>query len=134
MLTVDPASPTPPFEQLRGQLAAMIGDGRLPGGARLPTVRQLAADLGLAANTVARAYRELEQAGLVHTRGRHGTFVVPGRDSGDRRLQQLAEDYATRSRALGVDAATALRQVRAALGLLPVSGDDGPPPHPEPDR
>jgi DNA-binding transcriptional regulator YhcF (GntR family) len=127
MFTVDPASPTPPFDQLRSQIAAMIGDGRLPGGARLPTVRQLAGDLGLAANTVARAYRELEQAGLVHTRGRHGTFVVPGRDRVERRVQQLAEDYAAHTRQLGVDAATALHQVRAALGLLPVTGDDRPP-------
>ncbi|MEK8108118.1 GntR family transcriptional regulator [Micromonospora sp. M12] len=57
-----------PYEQVRGQLAELIGDGRLPVGSRLPTVRQLAADLRLAANTVARAYRELEVAGLLETR------------------------------------------------------------------
>ncbi|HEX8628468.1 MAG TPA: GntR family transcriptional regulator [Catenuloplanes sp.] len=125
MLTVDPASATPPFDQLRTQLAAMIGDGRLPGGARLPTVRQLAGDLGLAANTVARTYRELEQAGLVRTRGRHGTFVSPGQDSTDRQLQQLAETYAARTRQLGVDDRVALHRVSAALGLLPIGEPAG---------
>lgn len=69
LITVDPDSPVPPYEQVRVQLAELIGDGRLPVGSRLPTVRQLAADLRLAANTVARAYRELEGAGLLETRG-----------------------------------------------------------------
>ena len=77
---VDPRSPVPPYEQVRAQLAALIGVGELAAGARLPTVRPLAADLDLAVNTVARAYRELEAAGLVVTRRRAGTsvaFVLP---------------------------------------------------------
>jgi DNA-binding transcriptional regulator YhcF (GntR family) len=127
MLTVDPGSATPPFEQIRGQLAAMIGDGRLPGGTRLPTIRQLAGDLGLAVNTVARAYHELEDVGMVSTRGRHGTFVIPGQDRADRQLQQLAEEYAARTRRLGVDDRTALNQVSAALGLLPIGEPVGEP-------
>ncbi|MBA2497097.1 MAG: GntR family transcriptional regulator, partial [Acidimicrobiia bacterium] len=65
VVEVDGRSPVPPFEQLRGQLAGAIGAGRLPPGERLPTLRQLAADLGLAPNTVGRAYRELELAGLI---------------------------------------------------------------------
>lgn len=65
---VDTASPVPPYEQIRAQLAALITTGRMPEGERLPTVRQLAADLGLAAGTVARAYRELEAASLIRTR------------------------------------------------------------------
>ncbi len=75
MLHIDPASAVPPYEQVRTQIAAMIADAALPSGQKLPTVRQLAADLGLAANTVARAYRELEADGVLTTQGRRGTFV-----------------------------------------------------------
>ena len=75
MITIDAASSIPPFEQVRSQLAEQIQSGRLPVGARLPTVRGLALQLGLAANTVARAFGELEHAGLVQTRGRAGTTV-----------------------------------------------------------
>ena len=74
MLVVDTASPVPPFEQLRLQLIAQIERGELPPGTQLPTVRRLAADLGLAPNTVARTYRELEQAGLVRTAGRRASW------------------------------------------------------------
>ncbi|PSS43480.1 GntR family transcriptional regulator [Arthrobacter woluwensis] len=69
-------SPVPPFEQVRSQLEAMIRNGVLADGARLPTVRALAGDLGLAAGTVARAYRELEAAGLIRTARRSGSTVV----------------------------------------------------------
>jgi DNA-binding transcriptional regulator YhcF (GntR family) len=75
-LSVDGKSSTPIFEQLRVTVIGAVRDGRLPAGARLPTVRELAADLGLAVNTVARTYRELETAGIVETRGRQGTFVA----------------------------------------------------------
>lgn len=75
-IEVDEASPVPPYEQVRGQLERIITTGALTRGARLPTVRQLASDLGLAPNTVARAYRELEGAGLIETNGRRGTSVA----------------------------------------------------------
>lgn len=75
-LVVDPVSSEAPFEQVRRQIAAAAAHGDLPAGHRLPTVRQLAADLGLAVNTVARAYRELEADGVVETRGRRGTVVA----------------------------------------------------------
>ena len=75
LLRIDPDSSIPPFEQLRIQVAAMTAASELEPGQKLPTVRQLAADLGLAANTVARAYRELEADGVVSTQGRRGTFV-----------------------------------------------------------
>ncbi|EST30860.1 GntR family transcriptional regulator [Streptomyces roseochromogenus] len=74
---VDTTSPVPPYEQIRAQLAALISSGQLAEGERLPTVRQLAADLGLAAGTVARAYRELEAASLIRTRRGAGTRVAP---------------------------------------------------------
>ncbi|MFF3866801.1 GntR family transcriptional regulator [Micromonospora sp. NPDC001898] len=114
-IVVDQASPVAPYEQVRGQLAEQIGDGRLPVGTRLPTVRRLAGELGLAANTVARAYRELEAAGLLETRGRHGTFVAPGRDDAVDRLQRAAGGYAAEAARLGVAPDAALDLVRAAL-------------------
>ncbi|MEH1014163.1 GntR family transcriptional regulator [Micromonospora sp. CPCC 206060] len=118
-VTVSSDSAVPPYEQVRGQLAAMIGDGRLPVGTRLPTVRQLAGQLELAVNTVARAYRELEAAGLVQTRGRHGTVVAPGRDDATDRLQRAAAGYAAEAARLGVPADAALALVRAALDAGP---------------
>ena len=76
ILSVDLDSPVPPYEQIRAQLTTMAASGVLPPGTRLPAIRQLAADLALATGTVARAYRELEAAGIIITRGRHGTYVA----------------------------------------------------------
>ena len=75
IVRIDTDSPVPPFEQLRVQLSALIRSGELAAGSNLPTVRQLAADLELAKNTVVRAYRSLEQEGLVSADRRHGTTV-----------------------------------------------------------
>ena len=88
-------------------------------GARLPPVRQLAGDLGLAAGTVARAYSTLEAAGLVETRRGGGTVVAHRLDPtpGQRRalLAQHAQDYAAAVRRLGVEPDDALDAVRRAL-------------------
>ncbi len=115
MFNVDPFSQVPPYEQVRDHLANGARAGELAAGTRLPTVRKLAADLGLAPNTVARAYRELEQAGVIETRGRNGTFVaVQGAD----RLKEASvatTAYARRLRELGISADEAVRLVREAL-------------------
>jgi DNA-binding transcriptional regulator YhcF (GntR family) len=116
-IEIDPASPVPPYEQIRTRIAALAADGSLPAGTRLPSVRQLAADLGLAANTVARAYRELEQAGLVRTAGRHGTVVTERAAAVPAEALKLARRYAEQTAALGVPPAQAADLVRAALGL-----------------
>ena len=116
LITIDPAADQPPFEQVRSQLARQISDRTLAVGTRLPTVRALATDLGLAANTVARAYRELEEAGMVETRGRAGTFVSALGDRSRAALRQAAAEYASTAKALGIDPAEALEAVRAALG------------------
>jgi DNA-binding transcriptional regulator YhcF (GntR family) len=115
VITVDAASPVPPFEQVRAQLATQIADGVLVAGTRLPSVRQLAGDLGLAVNTVARSYRELETAGLVETRGRGGTVVTTGGDLARERLLTAAQRYATLAREIGLSADEALRLVVTAL-------------------
>jgi DNA-binding transcriptional regulator YhcF (GntR family) len=117
IVQVDPDSAVAPYEQVRAQLAGLASAGDLPAGSRLPTVRQLAADLGLAVNTVARAYRELESAGLVETRGRHGTFVTHRAAGVPAEAQRLAARYAEEVQRLGVTPVRALGLVRAALGL-----------------
>ncbi|WP_410607758.1 GntR family transcriptional regulator [Amycolatopsis sp. lyj-109] len=111
----DSDSPVPPYEQVRSGLATRINDRSLAVGTKLPTVRQLAADLGIAPNTVARAYRELEEAGLIETRGRAGSFVAAAGDQTRRRAQQAAAEYAKTTRKLGLADAEALSIVRAAL-------------------
>ena len=115
-ITIDPAAATPPYEQIRLRIAQLAADGTLAAGTRLPPVRALAADLGVAANTVARAYRELEQAGLVETRGRAGTVVTARATGTSVQAQQAAQQYAAVVRALGIPPETALDLVRAALG------------------
>jgi len=75
-IRLDPTSKTPPYEQIKGEIIGLIASGQLPVQYRLPPIRQLAGDLGLAANTVARAYRELEVDGFVRSRGRSGTVVI----------------------------------------------------------
>ncbi|MER6511514.1 GntR family transcriptional regulator [Nonomuraea sp. NPDC001636] len=115
MIVIDAGSPVPPFEQLRAQLARQIQNRTLAVGARLPTIRHLAADLGLAVNTVGRAYRELEEAGLIETRGRAGSFVSAAGEEGRERARQAAADYAAVIASVGLDAAEALRIVQAAL-------------------
>ena len=90
-----------------------MADGELPAGTKLPTVRALAATLGIAPNTVARAYRELEYAGVVSTRGRNGT-VVSGNGSA-RAAKEAAASYADAMLALGVRQDEALELVRRAF-------------------
>ena len=114
-VVIDIASAVPPFEQVRAQLAQQINDGTLPVGAKLPTVRSLAADLGLATNTVARAYRELESTSLLETRGRAGTFVGANGDDGKARAAAAAADYVAVVDGLGIDREVALAIVTAAL-------------------
>ncbi|MDT0345495.1 GntR family transcriptional regulator [Streptomyces litchfieldiae] len=114
-IRIDPGAATAPYEQLRAQIAAQAQDGRLPVGHRLPTVRGLADELGLAANTVAKAYRALESDGVVETRGRHGTFIAAAGDAAAREVAAAAQAYAQRARRLGLDRAAALAAVQDAI-------------------
>jgi DNA-binding transcriptional regulator YhcF (GntR family) len=116
-IRLDPDSPVPPYEQLRLRIAELAATGALAAGAKLPPVRALAAELGLAANTVARSYRELEQAGLVQTRGRLGTVVTARAAGTSAEAQRAAQRYAEETAGLGVSPQAALDLVRAALGL-----------------
>ncbi len=114
-LRVDVKSDEPLFEQLRRQIIDGVRSGALPAGARLPTVRELAGRLGLAVNTVARAYRELEAAGIVETRGRFGTFAAHT-DPADAAMAAAARAYAEAARAVGLSKIEAARYLDAAFG------------------
>ncbi len=121
-LQVDPQDPTPPYGQLHRQLATAIASGALAPGTRLPTVRQLAADLGIAAGTVMRAYSELESGGLVTTRRGAGTTVAKtprtlSPEERQRLLTSQATDFVAHARLLGVSDGDVGEAVRLALGV-----------------
>lgn len=123
ILRVDAKSAVPPYEQIRAQVATMAATGVLAVGTRLPPIRQLAKDLGLAGGTVARAYRELEAAGVIVTRGRHGSFVAepdgdPRRRVAEQALAEAAHAFAVQAHQLGADPEHALRLARQALRTL----------------
>lgn len=120
-IAVDLGAAEPPFEQVRAQLAGRIGTGRLLPGDRLPTVRALAADLGLAVNTVARAYKELEAGGLVETRRRAGTVVAAGSHTAQVAASAAAAKFADAAYAAGLSEQVALDLVRAALRTTPAA-------------
>jgi DNA-binding transcriptional regulator YhcF (GntR family) len=115
VITLDSSAPIPPYEQVRAQIAAHVASGELAVGTKLPTVRQLATDLGLAVNTVARAYRELETANLIETRGRGGTFVTAAGTKSRAQLQESARAYARLVRNFSVPLDEAIAIVRSAI-------------------
>lgn len=106
---IDHGGPVAPYEQLRTQLAGQVATGRLGPGAKLPTVRALAAQVGLAVNTVARVYRELEADGVVVTEGRRGTFVAATSAGSSAAALDAATTYAASARRLGLTLSEATR-------------------------
>ncbi|WP_144711533.1 GntR family transcriptional regulator [Curtobacterium pusillum] len=110
LVALDVGGRVPPFEQVRSQIAAQITAGYLVDGARLPSVRGLADELGLAAGTVAKAYQLLEESGLVQTARGAGTRVV--------RPAEVPEPVTDAARALALaarDAGLSADQAVAAL-------------------
>lgn len=112
-LRIDAGSSIPPFEQVKEQITAAVDAGSLTPGERLPAVRALATELGLAANTVARAYKELEALGVVATRGRAGTVVLGA--GSERTAREAAAAYAEVVHALGLSSAEAHQLLDRAL-------------------
>jgi DNA-binding transcriptional regulator YhcF (GntR family) len=122
IIAVDPDHPLPVYEQVREQVVRMVAAGTLQAGVRLPTIRQLALDLGLAKGTVAKAYELLESDAVIETRGRKGSFVLgvrPATASEQRTgLRDAADSLVVVAKQLGADeeaAVTALRQAWTRL-------------------
>ena len=115
-IVVDTENGLAPWRQVHDQVVRAIATGALPEGARLPPIRQLARDLGLASGTGARAYSELEAAGWVATARARGTVVtIPsGRPDRAALLRAAAAECAAQAHDLGADLDTALTAVRAA--------------------
>jgi len=112
---VDTTSGVPVYEQVRTQVVAHVAAGRLRPGDRLPTIRALATDLGVAPGTVARAFRELELAGVVVTRRRTGTVVADDATPAHDTARRAAADYVRAARGAGLTPDEALDLVRGAL-------------------
>ncbi|GEM_PF-2392138 len=124
---VDLADPTPPYEQIRRAVLDQVRAGRLRPGDRLPTIRSLARDLGLAPGTVGRAYKELEEADVLVTGRGAGTRIadpVPeavlaataADAAGSARVAPLAHPSAGPS---GADSGAGVRPEEAAIPVAP---------------
>src|SRR3954471_12335450 len=119
MFAIDAQDPTPLYAQLDRAIRVAIATGRLGPGDRLPTVRQLAVDLRINANTVAKVYGELERSGVLETRRGVGTFVgdvadrVATRVDRERQLTGLADRFLGGAAALGFSAGGGISLVEA---------------------
>jgi GntR family transcriptional regulator len=119
MFPIDATDPTPLYAQLERAIRVAIATGRLGSGDRLPTVRQLAVDLRINANTVAKVYGELERSGVLETRRGVGTFVgdvadqVATRVDRERQLTGLADRFLGGAAALGFSADEAISLLKA---------------------
>ena len=114
-IAIDPHSSVPPFEQVRLGIIRLIDTGHLRPADRLPTVRDLAHELGLANNTVAKAYRELEMSHVIETRGRNGTFVAGAPQSERREAVNLTRNHIAAMTALGIADAEMLALLKHEL-------------------
>lgn len=114
LFTIDGASPVPPFRQVYETVVSGIADGRLVPGQKLPTVRALAAELGLAVNTVASAYKSLEADQVVEGRGRAGTFVRLGDNPIDAESRRIALDAVESFVRIGITEPQAIRLLEDA--------------------
>jgi len=122
ILSVDPSRALPVYEQVREQIRRMVAAGVLQPGTRLPTIRQLAADLGLAKGTIERAYELLEGDAVIARHGRNGSYVSDVAQSTEREmtvaLEVAAEALVIVARQLGADEAATLRAVSSAWKQL----------------
>src|ERR1700734_4020666 len=119
MFPIDDTDPTPLYAQLERAIRVSIATGRLRPGDKLPTVRQLAVDLRINANTVAKVYAELERAGVVATQRGVGTFIHELENKAvspaDRRRQLMArvEEFFSKAQVLGFTEQEALESINA---------------------
>ena len=132
MLHIDPAASDPIFEQLAQRVKEEVAGGRLGAGDRLPSVRELARELAINPNTVARAYERLEAEGVIVRRQGAGCFVTERRPElseaeRERRLAELVRRTVTDAFHLGASAEEIAGAVSAELGRIhfpaPSQGD-----------
>ena len=122
MIRIDLSDRTPPYQQIRAAVLAALATGDLRPGDRLPTVRQLAGDLGVAPGTVQRAYAELEEDGALESRGRRGTFArtPTGASVGaSPSLSAAAQHFVEEVDRLGVRPAEAIAEIASLLASRP---------------
>jgi len=115
--SLDLRSGVPLYRQIIDQVRGGLAAGTLSAGLQLPTVRQLAVDLAINPNTVLRAYRELEFAGMLETHQGTGTFIsekkiVKNNADRERQLAQLAGEFASRAGAAGFTVEELLDRLR----------------------
>jgi GntR family transcriptional regulator len=117
IVSIDPRDATPIYAQLERGLRAAIATGRLAPGEQLPTVRQLAVELRVNANTVARVYAELERAGVIETRRGVGSFInaTPAQAHPPREEERRLRAFVTRVLADADAAGFSVDDVVAAL-------------------
>ncbi len=118
LVSIDPRDPTPIYAQLERGLRAAIATSRLGPGDQLPTVRELAVDLRVNANTVARVYAELERAGVIETRRGVGSFIraTPAQAHPPREHDRRLRAFATRVLADADTAGFTIDHLIEALG------------------
>jgi GntR family transcriptional regulator len=118
ILSVDPSRALPVYEQVREQINRMIASGMLVAGTQMPTIRQLASDLGLAKGTIEKAYELLEADAVIETKGRKGTFVIESPRTTKREqtagLNTAAETLVITARQLGADQQATIAAVQRA--------------------
>lgn len=122
VLLIDTGSPTPVYIQIQDSIRARVRDGTLVPGAPLPSVRQLASDLAINANTVAKAYMLLEREGIVRTVRRRGTFIAEAARAralaaSDQRLDEAVDRLFAETAALGIDPGQFLEAMKRRLEL-----------------
>ena len=119
IVVVDPDLPLPVYEQVREQIARMVAAGTLKPGHQLPTIRQLAADLGLAKGTISKAYELLEADNIIAMNGRKGSFVLdvqPPEQGAQKALESTAEALVVAARQSGAGKSDAIKAIELAWG------------------
>lgn len=116
ILSIDRHSPIPASQQILDQIKSFVAARTIKAGYQLPTIRQLARDLGVSPGTVARTYRDLDSAGITESRGRHGTFIATGAEvDRENEVTKAVREFALRVKQLGVPPNEALHRVKEAL-------------------
>ncbi|HEU4431746.1 MAG TPA: GntR family transcriptional regulator [Pyrinomonadaceae bacterium] len=134
MFSLSPSHPMPLYAQLTRAIQFAIATGRLRIGEQLPTVRQLAVELRINANTVAKVYAELERSGVLETRRGVGTFVsarhfaASHREEHENHLTQLVDGFLEEAAAMGFSLDDVLDQLQSRRKKETVKNV-----HPKPD-